>query len=114
MDSSPKRRRIASPPPSLMIEEEEYTPYVSVKVRRAQQLTKLESKHSSTSTSSILAERKRKQQQEEDDDELLQQQSSESFNKREGPKGNTGTLLIEAQEVKRLKALQGISTNVVP
>lgn len=81
-------------------QEEDYTPYVPIKKRKEAQLAKLESRHIAGS-----ADRKRKQELDEDEDEQQ--------NGREGPKGNATTLLIEAQEVKRLKAIAGQSGNIV-
>lgn len=78
--------------------EEDYTPYVPIKKRKEAQLAKLESRHIAGSV-----DRKRKQDPDDEDDEPQ--------NGREGPKGNATTLLIEAQEVKRLKAIAGQSCN---
>jgi ATP-dependent RNA helicase DDX41 len=102
-----KRRKLTSPvavdPYALDgSDEDSYKPYVPVKKRREAQFAQLESRHS---VGSAALDRKRKQ--EEADAEEVEGKLA-----REGPKGNAITLLIEAQEVKRLKAIRGTTDPV--
>lgn len=80
-------------------EEEDYTPYVPIKKRKEAQLAKLESRHLAGS-----ADRQRRQDQDQSDEDRGTSQ--------QGPKGNAVTLLVEAQEVKRLKAIAGQSCRI--
>lgn len=92
-----KRRKLDDPYALDGSDEDSYKPYVPVKKRREAQFAQLESRHS---MGSAALDRKRKQ--EEADAEEVEGKLA-----REGPKGNAITLLIEAQEVKRLKAIRG-------
>ena len=80
---------------SLEDEEDDYVPYVSVKKQREALLNKLSSKHGVAGG----APEKRKS------DEELQREDEERNGKAQ--RGNAQTLLMEAQEVKRLQAIQG-------
>lgn len=92
-----KRRRLS--PTSVSAtpeEEEEYTPYVSVKKRRADFVASVTSRHAGAG-GFTAAERKRMEQDAEDEDEKANGKAQ---------RGTAQTLLIEAQEVKRLKAIE--------
>lgn len=88
-----------APTYSLDDEEDDYVPYVPVKKQREALLTKLASKHAVGG-----APEKRKS------DEELQREDEERNGKAQ--RGNAQTLLMEAQEVKRLQAIQGASRRV--
>lgn len=77
------------------LEDESYVAYVPVKKRREAQLAKLESRH--------LGQGERRRRDGSGDVD------TDEGRKREGPGGSGSgvTLLIEAQEVKRLKAIAG-------
>lgn len=95
-----KRRRLS--PTSVSAtpeEEEEYTPYVPVKKRRADFVASVTSRHAGAG-GFTAAERKRMEQDAEDEDEKANGKAQ---------RGTAQTLLIEAQEVKRLKAIEGKS-----
>lgn len=97
--SDPKRRKI-SPEPEV-VEEDDYVPYVPVKKRRAAFVATVTSKHSNGSGGGgfTTAERQKLDEDEaEREDELINGKAQ---------RGTAQTLLIEAQEVKRLKAIEG-------
>lgn len=79
---------------SLEDDEDDYVPYVPVKKQRQQLISKLASKHSL-----VAVPEKRKSEEE------LRREDEERNGKAQ--RGNAQTLLIEAQEVKRLKAIAG-------
>lgn len=81
-------RRSSSPPADFLDDVNDYTPYVPLKQRKEALLAKY---HSGSIT--IAAEKKR--EQEEQEEEERKKKRSEK------------TLLLEAQEVKRLKAFAG-------
>lgn len=84
----------AAPAYSLDDDEDDYVPYVPVKKQREALLNKLSSKHAVGG-----APEKRKSEEE------LQREDEERNGKAQ--RGNAQTLLMEAQEVKRLQAIQG-------
>lgn len=116
MDSSgpsdSKRRRLSQSPPTTSTsiksnevtaveEEDSYTPYVSVKKRRAAFVATVTSKHSNSPLGGGFTSAER---QKLDEDE-----AEREFERINGKvqRGTAQTLLIEAQEVKRLKAIEG-------
>lgn len=95
--SDSKRRKI-SPEPDV-VEEDDYVPYVPVKKRRAAFVATVTSKHSTGGGGFTTAERQKLDEDEaEREDELINGKAQ---------RGTAQTLLIEAQEVKRLKAIEG-------
>lgn len=102
-----KRRRLSPPAASTTNEyslddDDDSAPtYVPVKKRREQLINKLASKHVGAALSSLTYE----EQRERDELELKEREEREGKKQR----GNAQTLLLEAQEVKRQKALQGAS-----
>lgn len=95
---APKRRRISPPPQptySLDDEEDSYVPYVPVKQRREALISKLSTKHHGVAGPS---DKDRDEERDREEDERLNGKAQ---------KGTAQTLLMEAQEVKRLKAIEG-------
>lgn len=100
MDPSTKRRRLSkSPSPDpYALSDDDSSVYVPVKQRRQALLSKLATK-SGIAASSAALERQR------EEDEQLAREAEERTGKKQS--GTAQTLLMEAQEVKRLKALEG-------
>ena len=103
--SDPKRRRLSPSPDPYAISDDDSTPYVPVKQRRQQLLTKLASKNVGVAASASALERQREEEQ------RLAQEEDERNGKKQ--KGTAQTLLMEAQEVKKRKALEGESSDWV-
>lgn len=101
-----KRRRLSPPATdSKMSLDDDYDDndsapaYVPIKKRREQLINKLASRHVGAALSGLT----KQEQRDKDDTEEKEREEREGKKQR----GNAQTLLIEAQEVKRLKALQG-------
>jgi len=99
--SDPKRRRLSPSPDPYAVSDDESTPYVSVKQRRQQLLTKLASKNVGVAASASAMERQR-----EEEDRQAQEDEDRNGKKQQG---TAQTLLMEAQEVKKRKAIEGKS-----
>lgn len=97
--SDPKRRRLSPSPDPYAISDDDSTPYVPVKQRRQELLTKLASKNVGVAASASALERQR------EEDELRAQEDQDRNGKKQ--QGTAQTLLIEAQEVKKRKAIEG-------
>lgn len=99
MEGAPKRRRLSPTPPQTYAldsdTEDSYVPYVPVKQRREALISKLSTKHHGVAGPS---DKQKDEEQEREEDERLHGKAQ---------KGTAQTLLIEAQEVKRLKAIEG-------
>lgn len=101
-----RRRRTPTPPPPdpyALLDEDESAPlYVPLKQRRAQLVSKLAAK--GTGGAAAAAEKRKREEIEEDEKEREREEEEARRKKREAQ-----TLLMEAQEVKRQKALEGES-----
>ena len=104
MPTSPTKRRYPDeqadePVYKLDEEDDNYVPYVPVKQRKQQRLEQLASRGGTEGNSQ--EEKRKKQDQEEKEDEELEEV------KRRDKARKERTLLLEAQEVKAKRALEG-------
>lgn len=99
MDPSTKRRRLSPEADPYAISDDDGSLYVPVKQRRQALISKLAAKNLGAAASASVQERAKEEEEAAARDEQ----------ERNGRKqtGTAQTLLQEAQEVKRLKALEG-------
>lgn len=83
------------------VEDDDYTPYVPVKKRREAQLAKLAGRHALTDKSKL-------------EQELEEADLAELERAKQRIKNDSATLLMEAQEVQRRKALEGVLSLCFP